>query len=322
MMSKSASISECALSRSAWRVETGDLYLAEKESRTRGAAAACAASLGRKDTWTALTNATCCFFLVVFPYALLGIHSSLSQQSDSRRKFRQLTYMLRNSLRPALLCRFSLSKPPLACLPSHHLPNRTFTSSSMSSTNSAVYKTFTSSDAPAALGPYSQSVVHNGLAFISGCIPYDAQTMKMVEGGEGDASAEGVIEKQTEQVLKNLFAVLKAAGADKSSVLKTTVFIKDMNLFRRINVIYEKVRDNYLACSSSHTDLHVFGRALLHTSLRGPASKSPDCRSTSASRSSALLPLSTSRTRRHNGTLFSIVAFFLNKSKKSLVMST
>ncbi len=50
-----------------------------------------------------------------------------------------------------------------------------------------------------------------------------------------------MIEKQTEQALTNLFAVLKAAGADKSSVLKTTVFLKDMNNFKRINGVYEKV---------------------------------------------------------------------------------
>lgn len=127
----------------------------------------------------------------------------------------------------------------------------------MSSSN--VYQTFSSPDAPAALGPYSQTVVHNGVAYLSGCVPFDPKTMKMVEGGEGDASAEGVIETQTKQVLTNLFAVLKAAGADKSSVLKTTVFIKNMEHFKRINGVYEQVRSSGFGRSYSErraSDIH------------------------------------------------------------------
>lgn len=102
---------------------------------------------------------------------------------------------------------------------------------------------YSTPSAPAALGPYSQVIVHEATktAYLSGCIPLDPKTGKLVEGGEGDASAPGVIEKQTEQALSNLAAVLQAAGAEKSSVLKTTVFIKNMEHFKRINAVYEKV---------------------------------------------------------------------------------
>ncbi|KAN0066358.1 hypothetical protein ACQY0O_000452 [Thecaphora frezii] len=93
------------------------------------------------------------------------------------------------------------------------------------------YQTVSTKDAPSAIGPYSQATIHNGVAYISGCIPFVPETMTLVEGG---------IEAQTEQSLKNLFAVVKAAGSDKSHILKTTVFMKDMNDFAKINAIYER----------------------------------------------------------------------------------
>lgn len=95
------------------------------------------------------------------------------------------------------------------------------------SMSSAPYRTVATPNAPGAIGPYSQGVVHNGTAYLSGCIPLDPKTMQIVEGG---------VEAQAEQVLKNLMAVLEAAGSDKSHVLKVTVFMKDMNDFAKVNV--------------------------------------------------------------------------------------
>jgi 2-iminobutanoate/2-iminopropanoate deaminase len=85
--------------------------------------------------------------------------------------------------------------------------------------------------APKAIGPYCQAVTHAGLVYCSGQIPLDPETMKVVEGG---------IEAQTEQVLKNLTAVLKAAGSDPSKVLKTTVFLSNLEDFSKMNAVYER----------------------------------------------------------------------------------
>lgn len=83
--------------------------------------------------------------------------------------------------------------------------------------------------APAAIGPYSQAIVANGFVFTAGQIPLDPATMQLVEG---DVSA------QTEQVMKNLAAILQEAGAGLSSVVKTTVFLRDMNDFAAMNEVY------------------------------------------------------------------------------------
>ncbi|GAA5809266.1 hypothetical protein MFLAVUS_002671 [Mucor flavus] len=83
--------------------------------------------------------------------------------------------------------------------------------------------------APAALGPYSQAVKANGLVYTSGQIPILATNGEIVEGG---------IQEQTKQVLINLTEVLKAAGSDLDKVLKTTVFLKDMNDFVAMNEVY------------------------------------------------------------------------------------
>lgn len=85
--------------------------------------------------------------------------------------------------------------------------------------------------APAAIGPYSQGVRAGGFLFLSGQIPLDPKTMTVVAG---DVAA------QTEQALMNMNAVLESQGLDFSDVVKTTVFIKDMNDFGRINEIYAK----------------------------------------------------------------------------------
>jgi 2-iminobutanoate/2-iminopropanoate deaminase len=92
-----------------------------------------------------------------------------------------------------------------------------------------VKKIIATDQAPKAIGPYSQAIVHNGLAFLSGQIPTDPATGQMVEGG---------VEAQTEQVLKNLAAVLAACGSSMEQVLKTTVFLKDMGEFAKMNEVY------------------------------------------------------------------------------------
>jgi 2-iminobutanoate/2-iminopropanoate deaminase len=83
--------------------------------------------------------------------------------------------------------------------------------------------------APAAIGPYSQAMIANGLVFTAGQIPLDPATMQVVEGD---------IAEQTERVMKNVAAVLQAAGADLSTVVKTTVFLRDMNDFAAMNEVY------------------------------------------------------------------------------------
>ena len=92
-------------------------------------------------------------------------------------------------------------------------------------------KTVISTDkAPAAIGPYSQAIEVNGMVFTSGQIPVNPAT------GEIPAT----VEEQAEQALKNVAAVLAAAGTGMENVVKTTVFIKEMNDFAKINEIYAK----------------------------------------------------------------------------------
>ncbi|ORZ40472.1 endoribonuclease L-PSP [Catenaria anguillulae PL171] len=76
--------------------------------------------------------------------------------------------------------------------------------------------------APAAIGPYSQAIVVNGMVYSSGQIPFDPRTMQVVPGG---------VKEQAHQALKNLKAVIEAAGSDFNHVVKTLVFLKDMNDF-------------------------------------------------------------------------------------------
>ena len=91
-------------------------------------------------------------------------------------------------------------------------------------------KIISTSNAPKAIGPYSQSIVFGNMVFCSGSIPLNPQTMK-VEAQD--------IESQTTQVLKNMAAVLEASGSSLQKVLKTTVFLKDMNDFQKMNAVYE-----------------------------------------------------------------------------------
>lgn len=91
-------------------------------------------------------------------------------------------------------------------------------------------KTVSTDKAPAAIGPYSQAQIYNGLVFTSGQIPVDPATGKIAEG----------VEAQAEQVFMNIANLLSAAGSDISRVVKTTVFIKDMNDFAAVNAVYGK----------------------------------------------------------------------------------
>ena len=83
--------------------------------------------------------------------------------------------------------------------------------------------------APAAIGPYSQAVKMGNMIYTSGMIPLVPETMQIAEGG---------VQEQTKQVLENLKALLESAGSSLEKVIKTTVFIKDMNDFPKINEIY------------------------------------------------------------------------------------
>jgi 2-iminobutanoate/2-iminopropanoate deaminase len=83
--------------------------------------------------------------------------------------------------------------------------------------------------APKALGPYSQAIVAGGTVYCAGQIPLDPASGNIVAGG---------VAEQTHQVLKNLRAVLKAAGSDLDRAVKTTVFVKNMNDFAAMNEVY------------------------------------------------------------------------------------
>ena len=85
--------------------------------------------------------------------------------------------------------------------------------------------------APLAIGPYSQAVVINGLIYTSGIIPINPQDNTLVTGN---------IEQQTYQVMDNLKALLESTGSSLQNVIKTTLFIKNMNDFAIINEIYSK----------------------------------------------------------------------------------
>ena len=84
-------------------------------------------------------------------------------------------------------------------------------------------------NAPAAIGPYSQAIEVNGFVFASGQIPIDPKTGNFVEGG---------IKEQTRQAIENAGNILKAAGTDLSHVVKTTVYLDNMNDFAAMNEVY------------------------------------------------------------------------------------
>jgi 2-iminobutanoate/2-iminopropanoate deaminase len=82
---------------------------------------------------------------------------------------------------------------------------------------------------PKAIGPYSQAVKANGFVFLSGQIALDPETQQL---------AEGDVARQTERVLENLKGIVEAAGSSLQNVVKTTVFLKDMNDFAAMNEVY------------------------------------------------------------------------------------
>lgn len=96
-------------------------------------------------------------------------------------------------------------------------------------TNPNVKEIISTENAPGAIGPYSQAVKTGGMVFCSGQIPIDVATGEFVSGG---------VAEQTHQVLKNLSAVLEAAGSGLNHVVKTTVFLADMNDFTAMNTVY------------------------------------------------------------------------------------
>ncbi|NEQ28773.1 MAG: RidA family protein [Microcoleus sp. SIO2G3] len=94
--------------------------------------------------------------------------------------------------------------------------------------------------APAPVGPYSQAIAAKGqLLFVAGQIPLDPKTGAIV--------GEGNVEQQTEQAIANLEAILKAAGASIADVVKTTVFLADMNDFAAMNAVYARWFDEAIA---------------------------------------------------------------------------
>lgn len=92
-------------------------------------------------------------------------------------------------------------------------------------------KTISTTSAPAAIGPYAQGNIAGGLLFASGQIPLDPETGEIVGS---------TIEEQTAQVMKNVAAILEAAGTDFDHVVKTTCFLNDMNDFAAFNAEYAK----------------------------------------------------------------------------------
>jgi len=92
-------------------------------------------------------------------------------------------------------------------------------------------KTISTERAPKAIGPYSQAILANGFAFLSGQIPFDPATSQIIEAD---------IAAQTERVIENLRAVLEACGSSLGKVVKTTVFLKDMNDFAKMNEVYAR----------------------------------------------------------------------------------
>jgi 2-iminobutanoate/2-iminopropanoate deaminase len=93
-------------------------------------------------------------------------------------------------------------------------------------------RTVHTASAPAAIGPYSQAIVHGDLVFCSGQVGFDPATGQIVDGG---------IEAETRQVLKNLGAVLTEAGSSLSRVVKATVFLRSMDDFGAMNAVYAEM---------------------------------------------------------------------------------
>ena len=99
--------------------------------------------------------------------------------------------------------------------------------------SNSIIKSVKTSSAPSPVGPYNQAILANGWLYCSGQIALDPSTGEMV--GNGD------IEKETHQVLKNLLAVINEAGAKSSNVVRTTIYLTDLNDFAKVNQIYAEI---------------------------------------------------------------------------------
>ena len=117
-------------------------------------------------------------------------------------------------------------------------------------------KVISANNAPAAIGPYAQANFANGILYISGQIPLNPETGKLEEG----------IEKETHQVMKNLEAILIEAGMTFTNVVKTTIFLKNMDDFAVMNEIYASYldADNYparetvqVSCLPKNVDIEI-----------------------------------------------------------------
>ena len=99
--------------------------------------------------------------------------------------------------------------------------------------STTTHQAVTTPDAPAPVGPYNQAVQAGGWLYCSGQIPLDPATGKMVGGGD--------VEAETRQVLRNLKAVLSAAGTEAAKVVRTTVYLVDLADFQAVNAIYAEL---------------------------------------------------------------------------------
>ncbi|MEB3160290.1 MAG: RidA family protein [Synechocystis sp.] len=99
-------------------------------------------------------------------------------------------------------------------------------------------KIINTTQAPAPVGPYNQAIAANGFLFVAGQIALDPQTMTIVPGD---------VKSQTKQVMANMGAILQEAGCDWTNIVKTTVFLSDMNNFAAVNEIYAQYFDEAIA---------------------------------------------------------------------------
>ena len=102
--------------------------------------------------------------------------------------------------------------------------------------NSSALKSIETKSAPKPVGPYNQAVLVDNWLYCSGQIALDPETSEMVGNGN--------IEEETRQVLKNLIAVVEAAGGESSNVIRTTIYLTDLNDFAKVNHIYAETFNN------------------------------------------------------------------------------
>jgi len=103
-------------------------------------------------------------------------------------------------------------------------------------------------NAPKPAGHYSQAIIHNNIVYVSGQLPIDPKT---------EEKRIGSIEEQTEQALKNVSEILKAAGCNLNRVIKTTVYVSDIKLWGRVNAVYSNFFGDHRPARAVPTrDLH------------------------------------------------------------------